>query len=95
MTNLAFSTTNVRAAHIKYAAYRDTASISGAAEAGNIDIIYNTQLGTWDITRDYVGDAFLAFNVTNAGQIQITPTIIAGATYVGTLTFEARALVNS
>lgn len=92
--NLSFPTSTVRAAQIKYAVYRATTTANGA-ESGNILVVYNTALGTWEIERDYVGNASITFAISTTGQMSFSTTTLAGSSHTGTLTYEARALANS
>lgn len=88
ITNLSFSTVTVRAAYIKYSIMLIGSSTT--SEAGNIVALYNGS--NWNITtRDYVGEANCFFNITTAGQVQITVPTIPGFVS-GKLSFSAQAL---
>lgn len=97
ITNLSFPTSNVRAAFIKYTAYRNTNSTT-VTEAGNIIIVYNpsNSVGSkWSLNQVFTGDASITFNVTDTGQVQFSTTSIAGTSHVGSITYSATALLNA
>jgi len=91
--NLAFSTSAVRAAWVKYTVFRTADSPTSVAyEQGNILVVYNSSSGTWEISQDLVGDAQVSFNITNSGQIQITCTQIGTVNHSGKIVYSATAL---
>lgn len=94
VTNLAFSTSVVRAAFVQYAVYRATDS-TAVAESGNIIAVYNTSAATWNLNQDKVGDASITFTIDATGQIQFETAAIAGSNHTATITFKAWALTNS
>lgn len=97
ITNLSFSTTNVRGAFIQYSVYRNTSAIT-VSETGNLMIVYNPTNGTgekWEITRDFVGDADVTFDIDDTGQININLTALAGTAHNGFISYTGRALQNS
>jgi hypothetical protein len=92
---LNFPTSNVRSAFIRYAIYR-TSNTTVEAETGSLEIVYNSNAGTWQSCREAVGnDTKLTFNVTNAGQVQFSTTAIGGTYSTGTLTYTAQAILQS
>ena len=92
---LSFSTSEVRAAFIRYAVYRET-TLDNADEAGDIIIVYNPNNSVnlkWTMSQVRTsGGANITFNVTDNGQVQFSTTALSGASHTGRLTFEARAL---
>jgi hypothetical protein len=94
LPNLSFSTTNVRGAFVQYSVYRTASSPSATAyESGNLILIYTGS--SWEVSRDFVGDGSITFNVTNGGQIQFSSTVIGGGTHTGKISYTARALLQS
>lgn len=88
--DLSFSTAAVRAAFVKYTVYRKLGATI-KTETGSLLLNYNDT--TWEMSRDFVGDADCSFNVNNNGQLQITTVLIPGSgTYEGVVTFSAQAL---
>ena len=97
ITNLSFSTANVRAAYIKYSVFRTTSSDT-AYEAGNLMLVYNPNgtIGSkWEVVRDYVGDGSISFTISDAGAVSFTTTSIAGTSHTGILSYSAAALLQS
>jgi hypothetical protein len=98
ITALNFPTSDVRAAFIRYAVYRDTSSTSGV-ESGNLFIVYNpdgSPGSKWELSRETIGaGASITFAISDTGQISFTTTTLAGTDHVGTITFSAQALQNS
>lgn len=95
--NLAFPTSNVRGAFIRYTVFRQTTTDT-VSEAGNIIIVYNPANPVsqkWEIVRDYDEDALMTFTITDTGQVQFSSALLAGANHVGTITFAAQALLNA
>lgn len=100
LTNLAFNTGSVRQATVTYAIYRRTdSSTSGHAEMGVINLIFDNNASSgnkWLMNQsNVVGNAGVAFSITDAGQLQYTSTNIAGANYSATLRFRAQTLTQS
>lgn len=94
---LNFPTTQVRAAFIRYAIYRNT-STTTLSEAGNIVIVYNptNPVGNkWEITQTAVGDAQFLFNITDTGLFQYTASTIGGTGYTARLSISAQALLQA
>lgn len=92
--NLSFPVSNVRAAFIKYSVYRSTTT-TNAVEAGNIQVGYNTVLGTWVLAQDRVGDASISFAISTSGQLSFSTTAYSGTGHTGVITYEARAMENA
>jgi hypothetical protein len=65
--------------------------------------VYNTQGGTWELSRDYVGDGKIAFNITNTGQVQFstnaadgtTAASLTGTNHQGKIIFAAQSLLQN
>lgn len=94
LPSLAFPTTSVRSAVINYSVYRTT-STSNAAEAGILNIVYNPNNGVglrWEMTREFVGDGQIAFNITDLGQIQFSTTALGGISHYMRIGYSAKAL---
>lgn len=94
---LNFPISNVRAVNILYAVFRTTSSTT-AYETGSIVAIYSpsNSIGEkWEVSQDMVGDGKLAFNITDAGQVQFTATTIAGAGHSGRIIFYAKAILQT
>ena len=88
VTNLSFSTADVRSVYIKYAIILSGSSV--ITEAGNIILVYNGS--SWELTRDFVGDTTgCNFQISGIGQVSITIPVISGFTS-GKLSFSAQAL---
>lgn len=97
ITNLSFSTSNVRAAFIKYSVYRTTNSTT-AYEAGNLLAVYNPNgtIGSkWEVSRDYVGAGSITFSISDLGQVSFVTTSIAGTGHAGVLSYSGQALLQS
>lgn len=95
--NLAFPTSNVRAAMIRYAVYRNT-STTTLSEVGSIYMVYNPSNGSglkWETTREYDGNASISFNVTDTGQVQFSTETLGGINHNGVITYAGMALQNS
>lgn len=94
ITALNFSTTNVRGIFIRYTVQRSTNSTS-VYEAGDFIGVYNPNNSSgfkWDISQQRAGNAKIAFNITDTGQVQYTCTAISGTSHTGKITFAAQAL---
>jgi hypothetical protein len=99
---LTFPTSQVRGALIRYAVYR-TSTTQVAAESGLMQAIYNSNAGTWELSRDYVGDGKIAFNITNTGQVQFstnaadgtTAASLTGTNHQGKIIFAAQSLLQN
>jgi hypothetical protein len=95
--NLSFPTSTVRGAFIKYTVYRNT-TLTTVVEAGTIYVEYNPSASVgqkWSITREYVGDAKVTFNITDVGQVQFSSTALTGSTHNGIISYSAQALLQS
>jgi hypothetical protein len=97
LPNLAFSTSVVRGAFIRYAVYRTT-STTTVAEAGYITIVYNPTNPSgfnWETANTHVGDAQVSITVTDTGQVQISTAALSGINHSGTCTYAAQALLQT
>lgn len=97
ITNLSFSTTEVRSALITYALYRNT-STTTVSEAGTLTIVYNPSNGVglkWEMLRESDSDAQVVFSVDDDGQVFINTTALGGINYNGFISYSAKALLNS
>ena len=92
--DLSFPTSDVRAAFVRYTVHRTTDTPAEADETGMLWIVYNDNNGSWDISREKSGDAFITFDITNAGQVRFSTTAIAGSNHEGFITYTAQALQN-
>ena len=97
VTGLSFDSAQVRAAFISYSILRKTDS-SNFTEQGSLNLVYNADgsIGEkWSIQRDSMGaDTGVEFTVADTGQVSYTSTNIAGANYIGTIRFEAKATLQ-
>lgn len=64
--SLAFPTSIVRSANIRYSVYRNNTANESHAETGIISVVYNTQTVSWEMQRELVG------NVTPEGTYGIS-----------------------
>lgn len=97
ITNLSFSTSNVRAAFIKYSVFRTTNSTT-AYEAGSLMTVYNPNgtIGSkWEVSRDYVGEGSIVFAISDTGVVSFTTTAISGTGHAGILSYSGAALLQS
>lgn len=97
MQNANFPTSDVRSVELIYAVYRQTDS-SNATEAGTLRAVYNANNPInqkWEVSRIGQGDALIDFNFLDTGVVQFTTQAIAGANHAGTLTFQAKSLLQN
>jgi hypothetical protein len=97
LPNLSFPTTQVQGSIIAFSVSRTTNSVT-LSETGEIFINYNSSFPVgekWETSVDYVGGAQITFNVTDTGQVQFSTTLIAGTGYQGSITYQAKAILNS
>lgn len=94
--NLNFPIDEVRSAFITYSVYRSTATNS-SFDSGEMVVIYDSLNTTWYLQReaDSNSDTDIMFNITSAGQIQITTTSLSGTGYSGRIAFSAQALTQT
>lgn len=95
--NLAFPTSNVRGAFIRYAVFRQT-DTNKLSESGNIIVVFNASKAPglkWEIVRDYAQDAQITFAISDVGQISFSTTNLSGPNHTGTISFTAQSLLNS
>lgn len=96
IANLTFNTGQVRGAEIQYSIYRtSTATPSGKAESGTINIVYDNAAGSgskWNYTVfGITGNSGVTFNLTDAGQFQYKSTDIGALGYSGIMVFTAKS----
>lgn len=90
VTGLAFSTSLVRSFEIEYNVFR-TDGTTPQVEVGLMHGVYN---GTsWELSRDYTGEAGMTYEITNAGQFRYKSTSVGG-TYSGSMKFRAKTLAQ-
>lgn len=98
LPNLAFPTSEVRGAFIRYSVFRQTSSTSGS-ETGTLVATYNPNNPVnqkWEMTRTFAGNnANITFTITDTGQVQFSTTVLAGTSHVGIITYSAQATLNS
>lgn len=97
LPNLSFPTANVQGAIISYSVFRNTSSQT-VTETGTFIVNYNSTAGVglkWEISREYIGDAQMMFNITDVGQVQFSSTLIAGTGHNGRITYQAKAILQS
>jgi hypothetical protein len=97
ITNLSFSTTEVRSALINYAIYRNTDSVT-VSESGILQIVYNEDESVgqkWQMLRESDSDAQVEFVIDDTGQVFINTEVLAGSDYNGFISYSAKALQNS
>lgn len=83
----------VRSAIVTYAVYRKT-SLETRTETGTLTLLYNDS-NTWEIQRDYIGDANCYFQVTSSGRVEIKLDALTGTDVNGRVTYQAKALVQA
>lgn len=93
VTGLIFDSGSVRSAIVDYSVYRRSdINISGNAETGQMNLLYDNNAG-WSLAiGDVVGNSGVNFTVTATGQIQYTSTDIDPLNYIGIIKFRAKAL---
>ncbi len=94
VTNLLFSPSRVRSAHIDYSLYFVDGSSVVQTESGTLTLLYNG--ATWATSREFfgevvVGGSLTTFTVTSAGQVQIQVNSLASYTQA-TISFSAKTL---
>ncbi len=90
-----FPANGVRSAVINYNVYRNSTTAT-VTEAGTINIVYNPAASpTWNIQREYVGEANITFSIDGTGQVKFTTTTITGLNHVGRLGYQAKAYEQS
>ena len=94
---LIFPNTEVRSVIVTYAIYR-ASSTTNEVEAGTLEFVYDTDAGTWLVSREGTGSDVVnaTFSVTGSGQVQISTTAMASGTYEeGALSYQAKAVLQS
>jgi len=97
VNGLAFDS-SVRSANVYYSVYRVSADTpSGNSETGTLMLVYDPSAASgskWAMRQDFVGNAGIAFTVTDAGQIYYQTTQIdnGGGSYSGVMKFSAKTI---
>jgi hypothetical protein len=107
-TPLAFPTSVVRAANIRYSVYRNNTASEDHAETGILSAVYNSSTLTWELQREFVGNVTpqgisgsglttsgINFRIDNNGQVYYTAKAINSVGYNGKLSFAAQALLQT
>lgn len=97
LPNLAFPISTVRAAFIRYSVFRTTSTTTNY-EQGHLLVIYNPSASVgnkWEITRDYIGDGKITFNITDAGQVQFSTTTMGGINHSARIAYAAQAFTQT
>lgn len=96
LPSLSFPTSQVQGALISYSVSRSTNSVV-LSETGSIYVNYNSSFPTnqkWEINKDFLGGAQITFSITDVGQVRFSTTLIAGTSYQGSVTYQAKAILN-
>lgn len=94
VTGLAFDTSTVRGAVIRYSIYRSSTTPTELSETGTMYLAYKSTANTWEVSQVCVGSSGVTFTITTAGQVQYISTDIGSGSYVGKLKFNAIAFVQ-
>lgn len=95
LPSLKFPTALFPAVEIKYAVYRDTSSVS-AYEEGTLNALYqNGTSPVWLLSRTYIGDSSIAFDINTSGQVTFTCSTLAGTGHTGKIVYKATVVVTS
>lgn len=97
LPNLSFPTTQVKGAIISYSVFRST-NTNTVSETGTIYVNYNPTFPVnqkWEINKDFIGNANITFNITDVGQIQFSTTSLAGTSFAGSITYQAKAILKN
>lgn len=97
LPNLSFPTANVQGAFINYSVFRNT-STQTITETGSFMVNYNPTAGVgakWEISREYIGNAQIQFNITDVGQVQFSTSLITGTGHVGRITYQAKSILQN
>lgn len=97
LPNLSFPTANVQGAQIFYSVYRNT-STETITETGFFVVNYNSTAAPglkWEISREYIGDAQVTFNITDVGQVQFSSSLITGTGHNGKIIYQAKAVLQN
>lgn len=54
--SLAFPTSTVRSANIRYSIYRNNDANNTQAETGLLSVVYNSESATWELQREFIGN---------------------------------------
>lgn len=96
LPNLSFPTASVQGAIISYSVYRNT-TVETITETGTLMVNYNSTAGVglkWEISREYIGDAQVTFNITDVGQVQFSSALIPGTSHDGKVIYQAKAILS-
>lgn len=89
VTGLSFDSTAVKSAIVPISVRRKTDSAENVA-TGFLHVHYKNLTSTWDLIPALPGDETgVTFTITAGGQIQYASDTLAGANYVGALTYKA------
>lgn len=103
LNNLSFPSADVRAATVYYTVFRQTED-SGppdaqeVTEAGTLEISYNNSRPVnqkWELVRSGQGEAYITFEITDAGQITFSTTALTGINHTGIVSYRALAILNA
>lgn len=99
LPNLTFPPSNVQGAIISYSVFRQTtgSGATTASETGQLIVNYNPTFPTnekWSITREYVGNAFVTFSISDVGQLEFSSSLLPGLDHTGTIVYQATAILN-
>lgn len=97
LQNAAFPTSDVRSVELIYAVYRNTTTTT-VYETGTLKAIYspnNPVTQKWEVMRFGVADALIDFTFLDSGQVVFTTQAISGANHTGSLTFQAKSLLQN
>lgn len=90
-----FPGNGVRGATINYTVYRNSTATT-VVENGTLEIVFNpATVPTWEIQREYVGDANITFAIDGTGQVTFSTTTIGGVNHIGRLGYQAKAYQQS
>lgn len=98
--NLSFSTAEVRSATITIACFRENTTPANTTvyEHAELFVVYNPNGSTnekWEISRMRTGNASIVYSMTDDGQVQFTTTSIGSGTHSGTLSYSAKAQLQT
>ena len=93
---LLFDPSIIRAAVVEYSVYRvSDETPSGTVETGTLELVYDNNASggsKWQLAREFVGDANISIDITDAGQLTYQSGNIGSTNYSGVIKFKARAL---
>lgn len=92
-----YPTSDVRSIELIYSVYRETTT-NNASETGTLKAVYNPNnppTQQWEVSRSGNGEAYIDFTFLDTGQVQFTTTALAGSNHTGTISFLAKALLQT